>query len=176
MNESNGGRGKQFWIGIAAGVAGVAVGAVLVYAAFGAVPSPKGPAATPTVGASTPAGTAGAAQPSASGTAVQTPSATIVTSADGIITGVPKGTYVTIFKWMDKNSTSAPDAASYAAKQSRNGYTVVAIDGDSVPGLDAGRYAIGVVGATTFADSKAVCEGLGLAPDGRVCWSRPVTG
>lgn len=163
--------GRTFWIGAGGGVL---VGLLLVIALLGVVK----PAATGIAPSKKPAASAGnstAPQQSASVSSSPTPSGQ-VTSQGGVVTSLAKGSYVALFKWMPKSKTTAEEAVAYATSQSRNGYQVVAVDGDAVKGMDAAKYGIGVVGVASFGESQAVCRALGLAADGRTCWSRQVLG
>lgn len=166
-------RGSTFWIGTGAGVL---AGLALVIALSGVVkPAPAGvvPTKKPVTAASS--GTQKPASTTPSPTPFPTPTGGITTEG-GVVTSLAKGSYVTLVKWMPKSKTTAEEAVAFAAGQSRNGYQVVAVDGDAVKGLDAGKYGIGVVGVASFGESQAVCRALGLAADGRSCWSRQVLG
>jgi len=91
-----------------------------------------------------------------------------------IVTAQPSGTYLALFKWLDKAKYTPAQAAAFAAQNAKAGYTFVAIDGDSVKGLRTGSYGIGVAGLKSKDDVNKVCADLGLANNNQLCWARRV--
>lgn len=92
-----------------------------------------------------------------------------------VVTSLKKGSYVTVYKWLSKKSTTAAEAAAYAEDQAgKGGHDPIAFDGDAVPGMNPGFWGIGVPGAQTFSESRQVCVELGFAPNGSKCWARLV--
>lgn len=92
-----------------------------------------------------------------------------------VVTSLTKDSYVTVYKWLSKKTTSAAEAAAYAEEQAgKGGHNPIAFDGDAVPGMNPGYWGIGVPGARTFSESRQVCVELGFAPNGSRCWARLV--
>lgn len=175
-DTQNPGANRRFVLGAAGGLL---VGGLIVAGALSLVPprsaglaSPRPSASASTVTKTATAPSSGAASPSET---MLTPVTSLSPGASPVVTSLPSGSYVTLFNWLLKTEYTAVDAANLAASKSKNGYTVVAIDTDTVDVNKPGRYGIGVVGAKSLSDTRAVCEGLGLpGNDNQVCWGRRV--
>ena len=133
-------------------------------------PSPSPSVTTPTASV-TPTPT-----PTPTPSATPTPTATPSEPVAGVVTSLPKGSWIAVLGSMRKQNAPGEAAVSRAAQLSASGgHTVVAIDTDAIPGLTPGYYALAVTGLADRDAVRALCPSFGR-PYGDTCYARQIGG
>ncbi|MDI9628111.1 MAG: hypothetical protein QM286_06150, partial [Acidobacteriota bacterium] len=89
------------------------------------------------------------------------------------VTSLSRGSWITVLESLPKNEVAVTHAQASASALSVNGYRVVVVDSDAIPGLNPGYWALSVTGFASRDAAVAACPGLGREVGG-TCYPREI--